>query len=243
MQINPQTMVYPPPKPKTRFCIACFRQGADITQIPVPAAVTDFSLHDALKPFVQQIATQRTLCSRCNGAIRSGNERALRLTLGAELIASGMEPTLRVTAFLESDIGVTVALWFLAGQPPGTFTPGIATWCAILDRFPKHPTLPSVGERDLGNSVYGAFATFVGGLWIENLVSTERRKGYARKALRDVCDIADEYGATITGAVKPNMPPGYSQGATETSLLDWYATEGFLKLPFVGVPIIARMPQ
>ena len=237
-----ERITYPPPHKRRIYCIACFRQSNDVTMFEVPPFEEVF-LHEDLHALFNLASGNRSLCSRCCDVLQCNGPTKLRKIVSEELVSSPIPSTLVVNAFLDVEVGITFASWCCGALNAGEVTPGLDAWCAILDRFPRDPALPTKAERDLGNGVYGVFATFAGGLWINNIVSRVRRKGYARTALGQICDIADTYGAAIYGKVEPNPGAGYSIGALLPDLLMFYAAFGFAPTSVGGATIVRRPPS
>jgi hypothetical protein len=220
----------------------CFLQDKRLREFAFPA--DQFDLQSSLHEAVQQVASVRSLCARCHDFLSAGNIQGLSDAVGVEFVRSGIQPTKVAPALLESGVGITVGAWRLAGYQLGSLSRGLTVWCEILRSFPKDAEQPSIVERDLGGGVYGCFSVFRLGLWIDNLVSRDRRKGHARRALLSVLSIADKYGATVYGKIEPNSAGGRVRiGAPIEVLKEWYRGEGFEAEVFAGVEMVKRLPR
>lgn len=203
-----------------------------------------FDLDSPLHAAVQQVANVRSLCRRCHGSLTTGDIQGLSDTVSVELVRAGIQPTKLASALLESGVGIAVGGWCIAGYKLGSLSRGLIVWCEILRSFAKDAKQPSISERDLGSGVYGCFSVFRLGLWIDNLVSRDQRKGNARRALRSVLSIADKHEATIYGKIEPNNAGGrVAIGAPVEVLKKWYGGEGFEVEVFAGVEMVRRLPR
>lgn len=116
-------IVYPP-RQRGEYCVVCFAQGCELVRFDVPQKT--FDLHHALHSAVNQIGNIASLCRRCYGMLADGHLRELSSALAWELIAAGIEPTKIASAFLESEIALTVAAWCIVDWPLGSVTPGLS---------------------------------------------------------------------------------------------------------------------
>jgi hypothetical protein len=185
------------------------------------------------------------LCSRCRQQIEGCNEDTLRWTVAQEVAARYLDSRDRPSRLLQSEIAITLASWTLIPRD----RPALSRGCAFINRiFGAYPIAQfdngpaSVLERDLGYGVVGVFTVTAGELFIDNFVSHVRRQGHARRALRDLCALADRYGAVMVGVVQPNPYNGLPLGADTAALLNWYRGEGFVTIESGGV-MIKREPS
>lgn len=182
--------------------------------------------------YLQSVAKSLGLCARCEREIKKGREEKLRSAIPLELVARGFDKTEMPARLVGSEFAVMLASWKLAPFKHPALTAGFCVFNDICARHPatvpSDPTLSGLLERDLGDGVLGIFSIVNGTLNIENLVSRIRGAGHAKRALHEICVMADAARAIVVGVAEPNVyADTLAIGAPVGALLQWYQREGF----------------
>jgi len=186
------------------------------------------------------------LCARCESDIRAGKEMEVRDRSSLQIVGIIDDDRSRSPILAEAELAISLVSWAIAPHSAPAYTSGFKLFNTLLTRYPQavldDGTPGSTIERDLGNRVIGVFTIFAGVLVIENLISRDRGKGYASRALDRVCAIADVEGCPISGTVQPNRYSGMPLGYDADILHRWYARCGFQKSS-TDENLIVRLPQ
>ena len=179
------------------------------------------------------LAKDFRLCRMCKGLIQAGREQYLREQAGLAIIKHHPDHREQTAILAHSEIAITLASWTFRPFKHAATSPGFRLFNALLRTFPRavlaDGTPGSILERDLGGNVMGTFTIFQGVLLFENLISRDRGKGNAARALAAVCAIADAEASPIAGYVQANESLGLAPGLDVEALHAWYARFGFIR--------------
>jgi len=227
-------------------CAACLDEAAYPLKEPTATSFGRRIAPDVADAMLQLSRHGIRLCRTCERDIRAGREIEVRNRSSLRIVQTVNDNRACSPILAEAELAISLASWAIAPHPAPAYTNGFKLFNAIIGRYPRaildDGTPASTIERDLGNRVIGVFTIFAGVLVIENLVSRERGKGYASRALDQICAIADIEGCAITGTVQPNSYSGMPIGYEAEILHTWYARCGFEKSPADENSII-RLPR
>ncbi len=172
--------------------------------------------------------------------------------LGAELLArrarAGYVTRATVDGALVNYIHTMSVLYLMntvvRGLRGGVFTSSFLALNAIMNAYPRSPERPLAElVRDLGDGVIGIFSVLGNTLIFDDLISLDRCKGAAGRAMREVCAIADRYGVPIVGVIEPHAWNGIAPGRSFEHLAAWYRRVGFQPIDPSEPSAIRREPK
>jgi len=224
-------------------CSVCFTTAGHV-RLPHPITPGSKIAPDVAH-FLRLVSKSLGLCARCEREITKGGEGKLRSNIPFELVARKYDKTEIPARLVGSEFAIMLASWKLSPFKHPALTAGFCLFNDICARYPatvpSHPTLSGLLERDLRDGVLGIFSVSNGILIIDNLVSRIRGEGHAKRALHDICSMADATNAIVVDVAERNPYAGVlAIGAPVEALLRWYRREGFEVESEIAV---RRLPQ